>query len=130
MEVKVSSQGKKFFFTIVVVLSIIVFYLIFNAGNPNSILRYVIKSPSYDVVILVVLAVFISLMSFYYAHTNETGGYEKIVQANLKKIQKLRKKGKTNEEIAEAILNAMNVKKGYRHRYATRRLIVMLERVK
>jgi len=126
----VSSQGKKFFFTIIVVLSIIVFYLIFNAGNPNSILRYVIKSPSYDVVILVVLAAFISLMSFYYAHTNETGGYEKIVQVNLKKIQKLRKRGKTNEEIAEAILNAMNVKKGYRHLYAMRRLIVLLERVK
>ncbi len=130
LEVKVSSQGKKFFFTAFVILAVIVFYLIFNVGNPNSILRYVIKSSSYDTIILVVLAAFLSLMSFYYVHASETGGYEKIVQANLKKIQKLRKRGKTNEEIAESILNAMNVKKGYRYRYAMRRVIIILERVK
>ena len=111
-------------------LSIIVSYLIFNAGNPNSLVRYIIKDPSYDIIILVVFAVLISLMSFYYAHTNETGGYGKIVQANLKKIQKLRRKGKTNEEIAEVILNAMNVKKGYRYHYAEKRLVLTLEKVK
>ena len=125
-----SSQGKKFFFIVFAILSVIVLYLIFNVGNPNSLLRYIIKNPSYDIIILVVIAAFISLMSFYYAHTSETGGYGKIVQVNLKKIQKLRKRGKTNEEIAEAILNAMNVKKGYRYHYAMRRLIVILERVK
>jgi len=69
-------------------------------------------------------------MSFYYAHTNETGGYEKIVQANLKKIHKLRRKGKTNEEIAQSILKAMNIRRGYRYHYAVKRLVLILEKVK
>ncbi len=130
MEVKVSSQSKKIFFAVFIILSIIVFYLIFNVGNPNSLLRYIIKDPSYDVVILVVIAVSISLMSFYYVHTSETGGYEKVVQVNLKKIRKLRRSGKTDEEIAKAILNAINIKKGYRYHYAMRRLRIILEKVK
>jgi len=88
----VSSQGKKFFFIVFLIFSVIVLYLIFNAGNPNSLLRYIIEDPSYDTVILIVTAVSISLMSFYYVHTSETGGYEKIIQANLKNIRKLKKK--------------------------------------
>lgn len=126
---KVSSKSKKLFFIIVVILSIIIVFLIFNTGNPNSILRYIIKDPSYDFIILFALAVLLSLMSFYYAHTNETGGYEKIVQANLKNIRRLRKNRKTNKEIAETILNAMNMRRGYRYHYALRRLIILLGRI-
>ena len=124
-----SNQVKKAFFAIVAVLSIAIVFLIFNAGNPNSILRYVIKNPSYDVLILIILSVALSIMSFYYAHTNETVGYEKIVQANLKNIRKLKKSGKSNEEIAKSILNAMNIQKGYRYNYAMKRLIVLLEKI-
>lgn len=124
-----SNQVKKAFFAIVAVLSIAIVFLIFNAGNPNSILRYIIKNPSYDVLILIILSVALSIMSFYYAHTNETVGYEKIVQANLKNIRKLKKSGKSNEEIAKSILNAMNIQKGYRYNYAMKRLIVLLEKI-
>lgn len=124
-----SNQVKKAFFAIIAVLSIAIVFLIFNAGNPNSILRYVIKDPSYDVLILIILSVALSIMSFYYAHTNETVGYEKIVQANLKNIRKLKKSGKSNEEIAKSILNAMNIQKGYRYNYAMKRLIVLLEKI-
>jgi branched-subunit amino acid transport protein AzlD len=126
---RVSNQVKKAFFAIVAVLSIAIVFLIFNAGNPNSILRYIIKNPSYDVLILIILSVALSIMSFYYAHTNETVGYEKIVQANLKNIRKLKKSGKSNEEIAKSILNAMNIQKGYRYNYAMKRLIVLLEKI-
>jgi uncharacterized integral membrane protein len=125
-----SSRSKKIFFTIVILLSIIILYLIFNVGNPNSLMRYIIKDPSYDLLILIILAVIMSLMSFYYAHSNETTGYEKIIQANLKNIQKLRKNGKTDEQIAEAILNALKIRKGYRYSYARKRLIVVLGKVK
>jgi len=126
----VSSQGKKFFFIVFLIFSVIVLYLIFNAGNPNSLLRYIIEDPSYDTVILIVTAVSISLMSFYYVHTSETGGYEKIIQANLKNIRKLKKKGKTDEEIAQSILKAMNIRRGYRYHYAVKRLVLILEKVK
>ncbi len=125
-----SSQGKKFFFIVFLIFSVIVLYLIFNAGNPNSLLRYIIEDPSYDTVILIVTAVSISLMSFYYVHTSETGGYEKIIQANLKNIRKLKKKGKTDEEIAQSILKAMNIRRGYRYHYAVKRLVLILEKVK
>jgi len=129
-ESTVSEQSKKVFFIVFALLSVFIAYLIFNVGNPNSLLRYIIEDPSYDIIILVAFAVLLSVMSFYYAHTNETGGYEKIVQANLKKIHKLRRKGKTNEEIAQSILKAMNIRRGYRYHYAVKRLVLILEKVK
>ena len=54
-------------FVLVILLLLLTFYGIFNAGNPNSIFRLVVKDPGYDVTITVALAVvsFALIMALY-----------------------------------------------------------------
>ena len=116
-------------FILVILLLLLTFYGIFNAGNPNSIFRLVIKDPSYDVTITVALAV----VSFALIMALTAGGGESrlraLLEVNRDHIQSLRRKGKSDAFIAESFLSELGVKSGILYRLARRRVLRYLSKL-
>ena len=114
---------------LVIVLLLLTFYGIFNAGNPNSIFRLVIKDPSYDITITVALAV----VSFALIMVLTAGGGQSrlraLLEVNRDHIESLRRKGKSDAFIAESFLSELGVKSGILYRLARRRVLRYLSKL-
>ena len=117
-------------FILVIVLLLLTFYGIFNAGNPNSIFRLVVKDPAYDVTITVALAV----VSFALIMLLTMGGgqnrLQHLLEINRDHIQALRRKGKSDDFIADSFLTEMGAKSGFLYRLAKRRVLRYLSKLK
>jgi hypothetical protein len=116
-------------FILVILLLLLTFYGIFNAGNPNSIFRLVIKDPGYDVTITVALAV----CSFALIMVLTAGGGQSrlraLLEVNRDHIESLRRKGKSDAYIAESFLSELGVKSGILYRLARRRVLRYLSKL-
>jgi hypothetical protein len=116
-------------FILVILLLLLTFYGIFNAGNPNSIFRLVVKDPGYDVTITVALAV----VSFALIMVLTAGGGQSrlraLLEVNRDHIESLRRKGKTDAFIAESFLSELGVKSGILYRLARRRVLRYLSKL-
>ena len=114
---------------LVVLLLLLTFYGIFNAGNPNSIFRLVVKDPGYDVTITVALAV----VSFALILLLTAGGGQNrlhhLLEVNAEYIRELRRKGKSDEFIAESFLSELGAKSGFLYRLAKRRVLRYLSKL-
>lgn len=106
------------------------FYLIFWSGHPKFLLKYLYKDRRYDIYVILGFAFLTSLMSFFYSWANENKSYQKLIELNREKILKLRKKGRSDEEIAEALLKALGRKKGIGYRYEKKKLIYFLSKLR
>jgi hypothetical protein len=117
-------------FILVILLLLLTFYGIFNAGNPNSIFRLVIKDPSYDITITVALAV----VSFALIMVLTAGGGQSrlraLLEVNRDHIESLRRKGKSDAFIADSFLSELGVKSGILYRLARRRVLRYLSKLK
>lgn len=111
-------------------LCIALFYLIFTEGNPNSIFRYLIKNPSYDYLIALVLGLILSFIILSYRWLTERVNFERIIQENIEFMRKLRKQKKNDDEIADSLLAALNIRKGIRYNMAKRKILYYLSAVK
>ena len=111
-------------------LCIALFYLIFTEGNPNSIFRYVIKNPSYDYLIALVLGLILSFIILSYRWLTERINFERIIQENIEFMRKLRKQKKSDDEIADSLLAAINIRKGIRYNMAKKKILYYLSAVK
>ncbi|MCX6087870.1 MAG: hypothetical protein NTV78_01685 [Caldiserica bacterium] len=111
-------------------LCIMLFYLIFTEGNPNSIFRYLIKNPSYDYLIALVLGLILSFIILSYRWLTERVNFERIIQENIEFMRKLRKQKKNDDEIADSLLAALNIRKGIRYNMAKRKILYYLSAVK
>ncbi len=130
MGVMVMKRGlKKYSYYVLAILVIIVFYLIFNAGNPRSLLRLLIKDPSYDVTITVVLSLFIVVISIFVASGKEDDPIKHMLDINTEHIKKLRNKGKSEVEIAESFLKEIGVKRGLLYPFIKRRVLRYLSKI-
>ncbi len=120
---------KKYSYYVLAVLVVVVFYLIFNAGNPKSLLRLVIKDPSYDVTITVILSLFIVVISIFVASGKEDDPIKHMLDINVEHIRKLRNKGKSEIEIAESFLREIGVKRGVFYPFVKRRVLRYLSKM-
>ena len=111
-------------------LCILLFYLIFTEGNPNSIFRYVIKNPSYDYLIALVLGLVLSFIILSYRWLTERVNFERIIQENIELVRKLRKQKKDNEEIADSLLATLQIRRGIRYSMAKKKILYYLSAVK
>ena len=111
-------------------LCIALFYLIFTEGNPNSIFRYLIKNPSYDYLIALALGLILSFIILSYRWLTERVNFERIIQENIEFMRKLRKQKKSDGEIADSLLAALNIRKGIRYNMAKKKILYYLSAVK
>ena len=111
---------------LMVVVGLVAMYSLLNAGNPASLLRFIIPDPAHDVYVAVISSVLVFIFGFFVFFTRDREGFHQLVQLNADQIRKLRKKGKSDEEIAGSILAAMGSSSGYRHNMARKKLVVYL----
>ena len=120
-------RTRLFFYILLAVLMAADLYLIFNAGNPNSIIRPLVEDPGWDILItLIVSAVIMAIATFVFSpRKKENDNLYILLQANQSHIAKLRSKGKSDNEIAESFLREMRVK-GLTLKVARKRVIKYL----
>jgi hypothetical protein len=107
-------------------IGLIAMYSLLNAGNPQSLLRHFFPDPKDDVYIAAVSSVLVFILGFFVFFSRDREGFRQLIELNAAKIRELRKKGKSEEEIALSILAAMGSHGGYRHNMARKKLIVYL----
>jgi len=113
-------------YALMVIIGLVAMYSLLNAGNPHSLLRRVFPNPNDDVYVAVVSSALVFALGFLVFFFRDREGFMELVELNQKKIRDLRKKGKTDEEIADSILAAMGSYGGYRHNLARKKLIYYL----
>ena len=105
-------------------------YSLLNAGNPNSLLRPFFPDPKQDIYVAAVSSVLVFILGFFVFFSRDREGFRQLVNLNSDQIRKLRKKGKSDEEIAASILAAMGSYSGYKHNLARKKLIIALSEFK
>jgi hypothetical protein len=109
-----------------VLIGLIAMYSLLNAGNPNSLLRIFLSDPKDDVYVAVISSVLVFILGFFVFFSRDREGFRELIELNKSKIRDLRRKGKSDEEIAKSILAAMGSYGGYRHNLARKKLIYYL----
>jgi len=96
---------------VLVMVLLLDFYLIFNAGNPASIIRFLVPDPAYDVTITVLISLLIVVISFSLRSQTDQGNTIKtLLQNNSAYIAELRKKNQSDEQIAESFMHGLGAK--------------------
>ena len=116
-------------FVVLVLLMLLTFYAIFNAGNPNSLFRLVIKDPSYDIALTVVLAVSSFALVLLLTMGSRQNRLRHLLESNAEHIRTLRQKGKSEVFIAESFLSELGVRSGLLHRLAKWRVLRYLSKL-
>ncbi len=124
-----SSQVRKVLYFILAFLMMVDFYLIFNAGNPNSFLRLFIKDSSYDITVTVGLSIIIALISLSMIRDSDQNSVKNILERNSEHIADLKKQNRSNEEIADSFLKEMGAGKGLFHFLIKRRVLRYLSKM-
>jgi hypothetical protein len=119
---------RRVLFILLIVLMAIDFYAIFNAGNPRSLFRYVIRDTRYDVAITLILSAGIVVVVLILT-AERTGRLKGLLDMNRDYILELRGKGKSDEEIAESFLNELKAPPGVLRSLAKRRVLRYLSRL-
>ena len=101
-------------------------YSLLNTGNPDSLLRPFIPDPQNDIYVAVISSVLVFILGFFVFYSRDREGFQQLVRLNADKIRDLRQKGKSDAEIADAILAAMGSISGYRHNLARKKLLIAL----
>lgn len=98
------------FYIILAFLMLIDVYSIFNAGNPDSLIRYIVPDPGWDFLITAIISLLIiitvMIMSSFSKKINDPVYISLLDNKNY--IEKLRQKGKTDEEIALSFSQNLN----------------------
>ena len=113
-------------YTLMVLIGLVAMYSLLNAGNPNSLLRPIIPNPAHDVYVAVISSVLVFILGFFVFFSRDQEGFQQLIEINADKIRSLRKRKKTDAQIADSILAAMGSAGGYRHNLARKKLMVYL----
>ena len=111
---------------LMILIGLVAMYSLLNTGNPDSLLRPIIPNPQDDFYVAVISSVLVFILGFIVFYTRDREGFQQLVMLNADQIRKFRKKGKSDEEIADSILAAMGSISGYRHNLARKKLVVAL----
>jgi hypothetical protein len=113
-----------------IVIGLVAMYTLLNAGNPDSLLRPYLPDPRHDVYVAVVSSILVFILGFFVFFSRDREGFRQLVDLNADQIRKLRKKGKSDNEIAASILAAMGSASGYKHNLALKKLVIALSEFK
>ncbi len=126
---KIKRSWRTVLFALLGVFSILTFYAIFNTGNPNSLFRLIVYDTSFDLFITVGLALVVGVLVILLTATREESILSHLLQVNEEYIRQLRRKGKTNAEIAESFLSELGSRSGILHGLAKRRVLRYLSKL-
>lgn len=126
---KLKRSTRNVLYALLVVFMIITLYSIFNTGNPESLFRLIIRDPGYDLVITVGLALCVGVLVILITASREQNSLEHLLEINTEHIHELRRKGRTDTEIAESFLRQMGSRQGLLHRLAKRRVLRYLSKL-
>jgi hypothetical protein len=93
------------------VFMVLTFYGIFNAGNPRSMFRLIVRDPGYDVAVTLVLSLVVAALVVLLTIQREQS-LRHLLDLNADYIRELRRKGKSDVEIADSFLAELKVRKG------------------
>ena len=118
------------FYILLAVLMVADLYLIFNTGNPQSLIRPLIKDPGWDILVTLIVSVAImAIASFvFYPGQGTRDQIQLLLEANKGYIEKLKSKGKSDTEITESLLDELKLK-GLSRRVVRSRVLKKLPRL-
>jgi hypothetical protein len=119
---------RKTLWILLAVLLLLCFYAIFFAGNPNSLFRLLIEDPRYDVLITLVLGASIFALVVVLTATRQSA-LRHLLEINVDYIRELRRKGRSDGEIADSFLSELGSRGGFLHRLAKRRVLRYLSKL-
>ncbi len=119
---------RKTLYILLVIFMLLTFYSIFNAGNPNSFFRFVIKDSSYDITITIALSLIVALLVIMLTAGRENS-LRHMLEINRDHILDLRSRGKSDDQIAESFLKELGGKKGFLYSLAKRRVLHYLTKI-
>jgi hypothetical protein len=127
---KIKRSARYLLFVLLGVFMLFTLYSIFNTGNPNSLFRFIVKDPSYDLAVTVALAVSVGVLVILLTASREQNSLEHLLEINLEHIQRLRRKGRNDAEIADSFLREVGSRQGFLHSIAKRRVLRYLSKLK
>ena len=122
-------SARRALIVLAVALMALDFYAIFNAGNPRSLFRYLIRDTSYDVAITLTLS-FGVLVVVLILTAERSGRLKGMLDMNRDYILELRRSGKSDPEIADSFLNELKAPPGLLRSLARGRVLRYLARLK
>ncbi len=120
---------RRVLFILLVALMVLTFYAIFNAGNPRSLFRLLIADSRYDVAVTLVLS-FAVVVLVLVLTAERTGRLRGMLDMNREFILELRRKGKSDAEIADSFLNELKAPAGLLRSLARGRVLRYLSKLK
>ncbi len=116
-------------YILLVLTGIVTFYAIFNIGNPHSLFRLIIKTNRYDLYIVMGGSLIVFFLGFLVFYFRQEEGFSQLLWLNKDRIRSLRKQGYNDDQIAEDLLSALGMKKGYRYKMTKKRLVLELSAI-
>jgi len=109
-----------------VLIGLVAMYSLLNTGNPDSLLRPILPNPAHDMYVAVISSVLVFILGFFVFFSRDQEGFQQLIELNADRIRSLRKRKKTDAQIADSILAAMGSTGGYRHNMARKKFIAYL----
>lgn len=97
-----------FLYILLAFLMLVDFYLIFNVGNPNSLLRFLIPSTEWDMAATLAVSLLIAFLSFFVFKDRSLNPVATLLKQNSSYISELRKEGKSDNEIVDSFIQELN----------------------
>ena len=115
---------------LIVLVGLLAMYTLLNVGNPDSLLRTLVEDPKYDFWIAIGSSMTVFILGFVVFYNRDTEGFRNLIEMNADQIRSMRKRSKSDEEIADSMLAAMGSTSGYKHNLAKKRLLIYLAQFK
>lgn len=117
---------KKTVYALMVLFGLVAAYSLLTAGHPESLLRRLFTNPAHDVYLAVGSSFVVFVLGFFVFQTRDQSNFRRLVEMNGERVRERRRKGDTDQQIADSILAAMGSHSGYRHNLARKKLILLL----
>ena len=115
---------------LIVLVGLVAMYTLLNVGNPDSLLRVLVSNPEYDFWIAIGSSMTVFVLGFVVFYNRDSEGFRQLIEMNADQIRSMRKGRKTDDQIADSMLEAMGSTSGYKHNLARKRLILYLAQFK
>jgi len=109
-----------------VLTGLVAMYSLLNTGNPDSFLRSIIPNPAHDLYVAVISSGLVFILGFFVFFSRDQEGFQQLIELNADRVRSMRKRKKTDAQIADSILAAMGSTSGYRHNLARKKLVAYL----
>ena len=97
-------------------------YTLLTAGSDDSFWRRFFPNPGNDVYIALVSSFAVFVLGFFNFYNRDQETFKTLIEMNAERIRGLRREGKSDQDIAASILDAMGLKKGYKYKMVGKKL--------